>query len=133
MMYNSEATVANFVQKSFDIISVILSFMSELIKLRYHLMAPFREIIHYKRHRFVWVCGLTYLFQTQKHQQFYQASTISLILVKYVWLPQIQKRTYKKYFFSSKLCQRKTLIADKPKKKDERIKMWWQPSKCCCG
>jgi hypothetical protein len=43
----SEPTVANFVQKSFEIISVKYSSYSELIKFRHHLMAPHWKRVHY--------------------------------------------------------------------------------------
>lgn len=42
----TEPTVANFVQKSFEIISVKISSYSELIKFQHYLMASYWKRVH---------------------------------------------------------------------------------------
>ncbi len=72
---NTEPTVANFVQKSFEIITVACLIYSERRQLPHHRMAPLRQRVHHQGHGFVRVRHPPALLQAQEHQQLHPTGT----------------------------------------------------------
>ncbi len=71
----TEPTVANFVQKSFEIIAVLIPINSERRQFHHHRVAPFWQGVHHQGHRLVRVSHPPPLLQAPKHQQLHPTGT----------------------------------------------------------